>query len=461
MQSRYSRFIRIVHFSGDIILLNISFLLSYRLGVYENIYENNYLTLLLFFNLFWIIVISFVRIYDIYRVTRIEQVIYNLAKAIFWHVLFIFTLVTTIKLNSVSDKHLLFTYLFFIVLVFIWRILVLKALKIYRRKGFNYRRVIIAGAGPIGNSMMEFLTSDMSYGYKFLGFFDDNLDKCIHKDLVLGNIKQIEDYATANLIDEIYCALPDSAGKKVRELIEFADKNLIRIKIIPDFMRFIPKKVVIDFYGSIPVILMRREPLQNLFNRFIKRVFDVAFSILVIVLIFPWLLPAIAGLVIFSSPGPIFFRQKRTGENGEEFFCWKFRTMRVNNEADERQATQNDERITPIGKFLRKTNFDELPQFFNVLVGDMSVVGPRPHMLKHTEEYSQIIHQFMVRHFVQPGITGWAQVHGFRGETIDPQLMRKRVQYDVWYIENWSFLLDLRIVFLTVRNMLRGEKNAV
>jgi exopolysaccharide biosynthesis polyprenyl glycosylphosphotransferase len=200
--------------------------------------------------------------------------------------------------------------------------------------------------------------------------------------------------------------------------------------------------------------------MELITNQYFKRTFDIAFSFLVIVLVFTWLFPILALLIKLSSKGPIFFKQQRSGKRNEVFTCYKFRSMKVNEDSDTIQAHKSDDRITGIGKFLRKTSMDELPQFLNVLNGDMSVVGPRPHMLKHTEEYSQIIDNFMVRHFVKPGITGWAQVHGFRGETHQDYKMRKRVQYDVWYIENWSFLLDIRIIFMTVRNLLLGDRNA-
>ncbi len=161
-----------------------------------------------------------------------------------------------------------------------------------------------------------------------------------------------------------------------------------------------------------------------------------------------------------TSPGPVFFKQKRTGYLGRDFYCWKFRTMHVNRDADARQATRNDNRVTKFGHFLRHTSIDELPQFINVWLGDMSVVGPRPHMLKHTDDYRKIIKRYMVRHFIKPGITGWAQIKGFRGQTEEVWQMEKRVENDVWYIEHWSFLLDLKIVFLTIINVFKGEDNA-
>jgi len=217
---------------------------------------------------------------------------------------------------------------------------------------------------------------------------------------------------------------------------------------------------MIEYYGNLPIVTTRPEPLDNLYNRTIKRIFDIVFSSLFLLLIASWLFPIIALAVKLTSKGPVFFMQKRSGENNSEFLCYKFRTMYVNREADTKQATKDDPRITSVGRILRKTNLDEIPQFINVLKGDMSVVGPRPHMLKHTEEYSKIVNSFMVRHFVKPGITGAAQANGYRGDTTDPKLMEKRVQYDVWYLENWSFWLDIKIVFLTVWSMVKGNENA-
>ena len=211
---------------------------------------------------------------------------------------------------------------------------------------------------------------------------------------------------------------------------------------------------------TVPILSIRKEPLELLHNRILKRAFDILFSLTVLILIYPFLYVIVGILIKLSSPGPVLFRQKRTGLYGKDFTCFKFRTMRVNREADELQATKEDPRNTRIGSFLRRNNLDEFPQFWNVLKGDMSVVGPRPHMLKHTELYSNMIGRYMVRHLVKPGITGWAQVTGYRGETKSMESMAERVKRDVWYIENWSFLLDLKIITVTVFNMIKGEDNA-
>jgi len=347
------------------------------------------------------------------------------------------------------------------VLVVLWRALVLSILKYLRSSGQNIKQVIIVGAGVAGSQIFHYLKSNPGSGLKFAGFFDDNPDKSLHKNLIVGGLNEVRSFALTHKIDEIFCALPLTSIKQIRELISFADNNLIRFRIIPDFRGFLNKKADIDFYDStIPVLTIRKEPLESVYNRVIKRLFDIAFSLGVILIIYPVIFPIIAILIKLSSKGPIFFIQKRTGRNNEEFNCYKFRTMTVNQDSDSKQASKNDNRITGIGKFLRKTSLDEFPQFLNVLFGDMTVVGPRPHMLKHTEEYSRLVDKFMVRHLIKPGITGWAQVNGYRGNTINPKYMIKRVRYDVWYVENWSLFLDIKIIFLTVYNVIKGEENA-
>ena len=235
---------------------------------------------------------------------------------------------------------------------------------------------------------------------------------------------------------------------------------MIRFYIVPELYHDVKKSMVMEVMESIPLLTIRREPLQSLYNRFLKRAFDIVFSLGVLLTIFPILYIVVGTLIKLSSPGPILFRQKRTGLYGRDFECYKFRTMRVNAEADTRQAVKDDPRKTRIGDFLRRTSLDEFPQFINVLLGDMSVVGPRPHMLRHTEQYSALIDKYMVRHLVKPGITGWAQVTGYRGETRTLEQMEGRVKRDVWYIENWSFFLDLKIIVVTLLNVFHGEQNA-
>jgi len=236
---------------------------------------------------------------------------------------------------------------------------------------------------------------------------------------------------------------------------------MIRVRIIPEFSEYLSQKFSIDYVQSIPILKLRDEPLKSFTNRVIKRVFDLVFSSLVILLIFSWLFPIIALIIKLTSKGPVFFVQQRTGQDGKSFPCIKFRSMTVNAVSDQLQATKGDARITPFGAFMRKTSIDELPQILNVLFNHMSLVGPRPHMLKHTEEYRVLVDKFMVRHFAKPGVTGWAQINGYRGETKLIKDMKNRAAADIWYIENWSFLLDVRIVIATAWGMIfKRDENA-
>jgi Undecaprenyl-phosphate glucose phosphotransferase len=258
----------------------------------------------------------------------------------------------------------------------------------------------------------------------------------------------------------MFCTLPVSESATIEKLMLDADKNLIRFKYVPEYYDYSKRRTILQNFGNIPIISVRTEPLENMLNRSIKRLFDCVFSLFVIIFIFSWLFPILFILIKLESKGPVFFTQLRSGRDNHSFKCYKFRSMKINHDADNKQATRGDHRITKIGSFLRRTSLDELPQFFNVLIGNMSVVGPRPHMLKHTKQYSELIDRFMVRHFLKPGISGWAQVNGLRGETRTVDAMLKRVEADVWYLENWSFLLDLKIIFLTVRNSLKADENA-
>ena len=242
--------------------------------------------------------------------------------------------------------------------------------------------------------------------------------------------------------------------------MSFSDNNMIRFRIIPDFKSFKSRKININFYGDIPIITLRDEPLQDDINRLMKRVFDIFFSLLVIVFFYSWMFPLIILAMKVSDKGPVFFKQLRSGLDNVHFYCYKFRTMRQNDCSDSKQAEVKDVRITKLGEFLRKNSLDEFPQFVNDVKGEMSIVGPRPHMIQHTDQYSKLISNYMVRQLVKPGITGAAQVNGFRGETKLLRDMKGRVNYDVWYIENWSLLLDIKLIFKTVYNLFKGDVNA-
>lgn len=322
--------------------------------------------------------------------------------------------------------------------------------------------LVIVGDGPAAEEICRYCDDQTVRGYRFRGVFTDHEPEGSLSDRRLGNMAEIKNYVKSNRIDVMYCALPGTRRAEITDLMEFCEANTVRFRVIPSADSFIPvvQANELEFHGAVPVSKIRKEPLERVKNRRIKRVFDVIFSFCVILFIFSWLFPILAVLVKLSSKGPVFYKQMRLGRDNKEFVCWKFRSMRTENNTEFKQATKNDPRITKIGAFMRKTNLDEMPQFLNVFMGQMSVVGPRPHPLKLNDQYRDIIDKYMVRHFCLPGITGWAQVNGFRGETKTPHLMEQRIKLDVHYLENWSFLLDIKIIIKTVTNMLGKEENA-
>lgn len=459
-----------MHSVGDLMILLFSFLTALYLSM-DNLYyllDSKYQQLYIYLNIIYIFSAKLSGTFDMYRNTRFGTIIMMLIKLFFFQVVLSFSYIVVFKdVNEtfkLSREVLLYTYSISFALTTIWRFGFFKIVRFYRSKGFNNRKAIIIGAGAAGKEFKKMLDNKVEYGINFMGFFEDEPEKFPEvKHLIIGNVEESKQFAINHQIDEIFCALPYKHEEKIKDLIAFADEQLIRLKIVPDFSHFITNqfhKIEIDYYGIYPVMTLRKEPLENIMNRVVKRGFDFIFTVIVFLTILWWLLPLIAILIKITSKGPVFFVQERTGMKNKPFKVYKFRTMYVNKDADQLQATKNDARITPIGAFLRKSNLDEIPQFINVFLGHMSVIGPRPHMLRHTEEYSKIIDKFMVRHFIKPGITGWAQVNGYRGETKDPKEMEMRVRADLWYLENWSFLLDVRIVFLTVFNMIRGEEKA-
>jgi len=291
------------------------------------------------------------------------------------------------------------------------------------------------------------------------GVFDDKSGGQYGLPL-LGNIADCVSYAQEHKITEIYSTLSPKSCPMLTGLAQLAEKSFIRFRFVPDLTDYADNNCQIDFIDNTAVISLRNEPLSDISGQLKKRIFDVIFSSFVLIFILSWLVPILAVLIKLDSKGPVFFTQLRSGKNNVPFRVIKLRTLRINDEADQKQVTRGDQRITRLGRFLRKTNLDELPQFFNVLAGDMSIVGSRPHMLKHTEEYARLYDNYMLRHYTKPGITGWAQVNGYRGEIKETEQLRMRVEHDIWYMENWNIWLDMKIVGLTIFKTLAGDKNA-
>jgi putative colanic acid biosynthesis UDP-glucose lipid carrier transferase len=457
MTQHYTKCIKEINLLGDVVSLNIAYLLVYMftIGGLDTLLRTRYFKLQLFFNIAWILSAYLVKVHDTSRTVSFERVIRKLLNALGLFLVLIFAFLG-LKGDSFYKLFVFHAYVYTSLALFVFNLAMVFFLKYYRKIGYNYRKVIIAGYGDIATELRKFFTFHPEHGYKFFGYFDD----LNTSPLIRGKIREIEKIALDKEIDEIYCCLPYMDYHDVQRLIKFGEDNFIKVRVIPDFRGFPYKGVEVMLYDYIPVLDFRPQPLDDEFNNVLKRGFDVVFSLFVIIFIMSWLTPLMALLIKLDSKGPAFFKQYRSGRNNEPFVCYKFRTMRVNRDSDKKQATKNDVRITKIGRFLRKSNLDEMPQFFNVLKGQMSVVGPRPHMISHTEEFSQQIDRFMLRHHVKPGITGLAQAKGYRGETNTDTKLKNRIKLDRFYVENWSLMFDVKIIALTVISMIKGDENA-
>ena len=364
-------------------------------------------------------------------------------------------------MNPLSHWFVLYLLLLFFCILG-YRLTLRKFIKLYRSRGGNLRFVVLVGSSTNNRELFEELTSQNWAGYRVLGYFDHQPNpKFEGKCTYLGTPEQVVGYLKENQnVHFLFCCLPSAERELITPIINYCENNLVHFYSVPNVHNYLQNRVYFNMMGNVPYLSLRPDPLSRLGNKMIKRTFDIVFSLAFLCTIFPFIYILVAVITKITMPGPIFFKQKRNGLNDKEFYCYKFRSMRVNADADRVQATKDDPRKTKWGNIMRKTSIDELPQFINVLKGDMSVVGPRPHMLKHTEEYSQLINKYMVRHFVKPGITGWSQVTGFRGETKELKDMEGRIRGDIWYIEHWNFWLDIYIIYKTVANAIHGEKNA-
>jgi putative colanic acid biosynthesis UDP-glucose lipid carrier transferase len=322
------------------------------------------------------------------------------------------------------------------------------------------KNVVVLGYNDVSKRLINYFQKEAKL-VKLAGCFDDSGSIENSSELtVFNDLKDCMNFVKENQVTEIYSTLTPEHYPYLFELAKEAEMEFVYFKFVPDYNIFVNRNIYVDFLNDIPVLSLRKEPLEDTGNRIKKRALDIILSFLAIIFILSWLVPLIAILIKLDSKGPIFFIQLRSGKNNQPIRCLKFRSLHVNDQADSVQVSRNDNRITRIGRIMRKTNIDELPQILNIFLGDMSLVGPRPHMLKHTEQFAELYKEYMIRHFVKPGLTGWAQVNGFRGEIRDNEFLRKRVEYDTWYMENWSLYLDMKIIFLTIIVTIRGDKNA-
>ncbi|MEM6763901.1 MAG: undecaprenyl-phosphate glucose phosphotransferase [Bacteroidota bacterium] len=419
-----------------------------------------------YFSFFYVFIVSWIAaglLANVYSATHLfdfRRFLQNLFYVLCFHIIVMGIYIFNLKGYLFSRLHILYAYSILLSCVILFRFLLSAAFQYYKGISYYIRKIVIVGGGKSAEALFGYFSKQDTSVFRFMEDVHSGIGEEAYEQEVSSRLQELQAFCLSEQINEIYFSLPLTSTELIDEITRFTDDHFIHFRIVSNIKLLDKVPARVDLFGQIPIITLRKEPLRILLNRAVKRTFDVAFSLLIIMTLFPTLVPIIILLIKLDSRGPIIFTQQRSGRKNKAFSVYKFRTMYVEAEGKENQATKNDQRVTRVGKWLRRTSMDELPQFMNVLLGQMSVVGPRPHMLRHTEEYSKIIHKYLFRHFITPGITGYAQVNGLRGETTNDGLMKKRIEYDTWYIENWSLFLDIKIIIKTIWNILSGERNA-
>ncbi len=449
---------------SDLVFLNLAFLFAAWIAQPSYIlYQRPYMfVLLLGLNILWYVSTNITGFYNNFNPRKFffqARIIFkNILIQIIVAIFFIFA-----KKEDLFTRNFIVLYFVFLFLFSGFRIIIFGLIQKALRKSNKYvRNLVVIGANKIGNDFVKLVETNPDLGYNFVGFIDDKPE--IHDVNPIGTISELEVLLEKKKIDEAVIAISNFDSHKLNNIVNTCNKNALRIHIIPDYLQFLSQRFSLSTIGNFPIITVRNEPLAEIQWRFVKRSFDICFAVVVSILVLSWLIPLIAIIIKLSSRGPIFFVQERIGLKNEKFRCLKFRSMYDEQESEDNGFTptsENDSRITKIGSFLRRTNLDEIPQFWNVLKGEMSIVGPRPHAIAFNQEYLQYFDAIKLRNLVKPGLTGWAQINGLRGDVADTGENRKRtidrIEHDIWYIENWSFWLDVQIIFSTVWQMLTGN----
>ncbi len=470
MESRHIFILIILLIALDALALNCSFGLIYISGILDAQYSKKEITIfLLLLNFNWLIASFVNQVYVQANVQSIEALFKKMLFTSLTQVMFLLVVLAFIGHIQLFNIYVFYIFLAQIIGTGTVRLTIYFSERFYPKMNNYKKKIVIIGNHDLA-SLLEryFLKNKLSFDLAgcFTDFNTVVMDERNSKKI--NRLKDTVKFAIENNLDEVYTTQFPEQCQDLQGVLSLAEKNCVRVKYVTSFIQYKREKELFtnssyifnNFYDGIPILVNLREPLSSIGNRIMKRLFDIVFSLFVIVFLLSWFLPLMILLIKLESKGDALFVQLRSGKKNKPFYCYKFRSMNMNKDSNNLQASRNDPRITKIGAFMRRTSIDELPQFFNVLLGNMSVVGPRPHMLKHTEEYSQLIDKYMVRHFLKPGITGWAQINGFRGETKHPEQMLGRVKHDIWYMENWSLFLDIKIMYKTVINAIKGEENA-
>ena len=449
MKQKKSILIRPIIIVIDLFLINsVTFFISD--------YEYLNLRFLLYITVSWLFIGYYTKFYNVYRYTHIIRLVTLLLSQFFIFSLSYLSYFSFFKEGVVVNNQLII-YLLIISLITFFKFFIFVLLKKYRSKGKNFRNIILFGGINSASILENLFHHKNDLGYRFYGFFSN---KMFISKKYLGVSKIGFNYVLDNKIDEIYCDPSDVSESFLIEIRQFTEKHKLELRLIPENKAIYSKDFILEYFGTIPILKPKPLPFERIETHILKRIFDIFLSLFTCLFILSWLLPILGIIIKLDSKGPLFFRQKRDGLNGKQFFCYKLRSMSVNTDADIVSATKDDKRITKFGAILRRSSLDELPQFFNVLFGDMSVVGPRPHINIQTKKYVNEVKNYLVRNSVKPGITGLAQISGYRGEVIQKSDIENRVRFDIFYIENWSFFLDLKIILQTFLFFFKKEEKA-
>jgi putative colanic acid biosynthesis UDP-glucose lipid carrier transferase len=462
LNRQFERYLQITLLVLDFLALNIVFFIFQIIFTKSIHFEssNAYFKYIILANIAWLLLALFLRTYSINILFNFEDFTKRTIQVfLIWIIIVLFYLFFSREL-TVSRFFIITSTACFGFGLLVNKFIYLGIFRYFKNSNFLTKKILIVGYNETAKKLTSHFEQD-ALNTQIIGYVEDeeNIQELSHYP-VLANIDNTLQVAKELDVQEIFSTITPEQNNYIYELMYQSEKECIRFRIVPNLSVFITREVHIEYYGELPILSLRKEPLDDVGNRIKKRALDIFVSLFVTIFILSWLIPVIGLLIFLESGRPIFFKQLRTGKDKKPFYCWKFRSMKANKDADIKQASRNDTRITPFGSFLRKTSLDEFPQFINVLRGEMSLVGPRPHMLKHTSDYSKVVNDFMVRQFIKPGITGWAQINGYRGEIFNPEQIKMRVNKDLWYLENWTLWLDIRILFLTVYYIFKGDSKA-
>ena len=454
---------------SDLLMLTTAFIASAIIAQsWEILVDRDYMFFLLIgLNLLWIMSSNTTGFYDDFYSRNFPIQFVNILKSTTTQVVAAIVFIFLAR-EDLFTRYFIVYYALILIAVISFRVILFrKGLKALRKRGKNIRNLLVIGDENIAENIKSMVEGNPDFGYNFVGSISGK-DSIIEIDEANETTQRLVKILLSEKVEEVVIALAANSSHMLDEIIKICNRKAVKTHIIPDYFHYISNRFQLSTFGDFPIITLRREPLEEVQKRIIKRSFDIFFSIAVIIFILSWLYPIIFILSKLTSPGPVFFIQDRIGNRNENFNCYKFRTMKVEEESESltvKPVIVDDPRVTRIGKFLRKSNLDELPQFLNVLKGDMSAIGPRPHAIPYDKKYGKVVDEIRLRHNVKPGITGWAQVHGLRGDVVDEEENRKRtakrIQYDLWYIENWTFTLDIQIILITIWQMIRGKTRAV